>query len=60
MINANTDKIRPIVMIAPTIVRNCEIPGNPLSFGLMLISSGSSPGTVMAVVVMRSSMIAVS
>lgn len=35
MIRSSTDTIRPIVITAPTIVCNCEIPGSPLSFGVM-------------------------
>lgn len=54
MINASTDRISPIVITAPTIVRSCEIPGSPLSFGGMLTSSGTNSGRFGATAVTRS------
>lgn len=44
MISASTDKIRPIVIIAPTMLRSCAIPGSPSSFGVMSTSVGRDDG----------------
>src|SRR5699024_4321080 len=38
-ISARTDRIRPTVMTAPTMVRSCSIPGKPLELGSMSITA---------------------
>lgn len=49
MINARTERMRPTVMTAPTMMRNCSIPGSPVPFGsisikgvLLLLTSRNS------------------
>lgn len=44
MMSARTERIRPMVVTAPTIVRNCAMPGRPLELGLMLMSIGNITG----------------
>src|SRR5690625_603701 len=39
-ISARTDRSRPTVMTAPTMVRSCSIPGKPLELGAMSITAG--------------------
>src|SRR5699024_9104984 len=55
-INAKTLRIRPTVMIAPTMVRSWSIPGSPESLGLMSISAGMT-GTRLAASVTRVRMV---
>src|SRR5699024_425997 len=52
MINARTDRMRPMVITAPTIVRSWAMPGRPSLLGSMLMSIGTSAGA--ARTVMRS------
>ena len=47
-INASTDRMRPMVITAPTMVRSWLIPGNPLVLGSMSMSIGTSSGTTTA------------
>src|SRR5699024_3693346 len=44
MISARTDRIRPMVMTAPTMVRSWAMPGSPSSLGVMSTSIGISAG----------------
>ena len=55
MISASTDRIRPIVITASTMLRSCAIPGSPSSFGVMSTSIGSIIGSVGRTEVIRSS-----
>lgn len=47
-IRARMERIRPTVMTAPTMMRNCSIPGSPVPFGSMSITgcsfSSQAPG----------------
>ncbi len=54
MISASTDRISPMAITAPTIVRSCEIPGSPSSFGVMSTSIGSMNGRLGTTAVIRS------
>ena len=54
MISASTERMSPTVMTAPTMVRNCAIPGRPESFGVMSMSIGRTA----AIVVMSSNTMA--
>jgi hypothetical protein len=46
-ISARTERIRPMVITAPTMVRSWLIPGSPLVLGSMLMSIGTSSGADM-------------
>src|SRR5690606_6631106 len=48
-INAKTDRMRPMVMTAPTMVRSWAMPGRPESLGLMSTCIGNSGPRAVAV-----------
>ena len=49
MMRARTERMRPTVMTAPTMVRSCAMPGRPSLLGSMLMSIGTTIGAVRTV-----------
>ena len=55
-ISARTDRMRPMVITAPTMVRSWLIPGRPLVLGSMLMSIGTTSGAARTVVARSNTM----